>query len=286
MKHMSTSPAGDGDAVGSSAHPHSALAENHEAHAVAKASQSDRALVATDLTFSYGSGPAVVKNVSLTVPEGGVVGVVGESGSGKSTLASLLVGMLTPSTGTVTIHGREWGVIGRRDPMRRAVQMVFQNPYTALNPRFTALRTVAEVYRICGGTNKAVANDRAQEMLERVGISGLALGKRPGELSGGQCQRVGIARALATDPAIIVADEPTSALDVSVQAQILNLLRDLRQEQRVGLVLISHDLSVISYLTEHAIVMNKGVAVEQGPTTQLLDSPAHPYTQSLIRSIL
>ncbi len=286
MKHMSTSPAGDGDAVGSSAHPQSDLAENQETDAVAKASQSDRALVATDVTFSYGSGPAVVKNVSLTVPEGGVVGIVGESGSGKSTLASLLVGMLTPSTGTVTIHGRAWGAIGRRDPMRQKVQMVFQNPYTALNPRFTALHTVAEVYRVCGGTNKAVANGRAQEMLERVGISGLALGKRPGELSGGQCQRVGIARALATDPAVIVADEPTSALDVSVQAQILNLLSDLRQEQGVGLVLISHDLNVVSYLTEQAIVMNNGVVVEQGPTTQLLESPAHPYTQSLIRSIL
>jgi ABC-type glutathione transport system ATPase component len=255
MKHRPTSPAGHG-------------------------------LVAADVTFGYGSGPVVVQNVSLTVPEAGAVGVVGESGSGKTTLARLLVGILTPATGTVTIHGRAWPAIGRRDPMRRAVQMVFQNPYSALNPRFTALRTVAEVYRVCGGATRAEANDRAREMLERVGISGQALGNRPGELSGGQCQRVGIARALAVDPAIIVADEPASALDLSVQAQILNLLSDLRHEKGVGLVLISHDLNVVSYLTEQAIVMNRGVVVEQGDTARLLASPTHPYTQNLVRSIL
>lgn len=286
MKHLPTLPAVDRDAVGRSADPGSDLAEDREVDTVARAAPSDRALVATDVTFSYGSGPVVVNNVSLTVPEGAAVGVVGESGSGKTTLARLLVGMLTPTTGTVTIHGRAWGAIGRRNPMRRAVQMVFQNPYTALNPRFTALRTVAEVYRVCGGASKAVADDRAREILERVGISGLAVGKRPGELSGGQCQRVGIARALAVDPAVIVADEPTSALDLSVQAQILNLLSDLRREKRVGLVLISHDLNVVSYLTEQAIVMNRGVVVEQGPTAQLLGSPTHPYTQNLVRSIL
>ena len=206
MKHMPPLPAGDRDAAGCSADLSPDLAQDREADPVVEAAQPDRALVATDVTFSYGSGPVVVENVSLTVPEGAAVGVVGESGSGKTTLARLLVGTPTPATGTVTIHGRAWGAIGRRDPMRRAVQMVFQNPYTALNPRFNALRTVAEVYRVCGGADKAVANDRARETLERVGISGLAVGKRPGELSGGQCQRVGIARALAVDPAVIVAD--------------------------------------------------------------------------------
>jgi ABC-type glutathione transport system ATPase component len=285
-RDRSISPTRRQDAVEASYGRRSDSPANQETKVVIEASQSERALVASDVTFAYGSGPAVVKNVSLTVPAGAAVGVVGESGSGKTTLASLLVGMLTPTTGTVTIHGRAWTAIGRRDPMRRAVQMVFQNPYTALNPRFTALDTVAEVYRVCGGANRSEANDRAQETLEHVGISGLALGKRSGDLSGGQCQRVGIARALATGPAVIVADEPTSALDVSVQAQILNLLSDLRQEQGVGLVLISHDLNVVSYLTEQAIVMNKGVVVEQGSTSELLQSPAHPYTQGLIASIL
>ncbi len=243
------------------------------------------AIVATDVTFSYGTGPTVVKNVSLTVPEGGAIGIVGESGSGKTTLASLLIGMLIPTTGTVTVRGRRWSTVKRRDPLRRAVQMVFQNPYTALNPKFTALQTVAEVYQV-SGHNKSESAERAEDLLKTVGLSGAAIGKRPGDLSGGQCQRVGIARALAADPAVIVADEPTSALDVSVQAQILNLLNDLRKERGVGLVLISHDLNVVSYLTEQAIVMERGKVVEQGITAELLHSPTHPYTQGLIASIL
>jgi ABC-type glutathione transport system ATPase component len=164
--------------------------------------------------------------------------------------------------------------------------MVFQNPYTALNPRLSALGTVAEVYRCYGSPSKAAAAERAQELLERVGISRQAMDKRPSALSGGQCQRVGIARALAANPAVIVADEPTSALDVSVQAQILNLLSDLRHEQGVGLVLISHDLSVVSHLTDRAMVMDRGEVVEESATADLLKSPAHPYTQSLIASIL
>lgn len=247
---------------------------------------SKSALTASDVTFAYGSGQAVVKHVSLNVPKGAAIGIVGESGSGKTTLASLLVGMLTPTSGTVTVHGRPWSAVHRRDPLRRAVQMVFQNPYTALNPRLSALRTVAEVFECYGDCTKAVAVNRAQELLEHVGINGLALDKRPRDLSGGQCQRVGIARALAANPSVIVADEPTSALDVSVQAQILNLLNDLRQEQGLGLVLISHDLNVVSYLTEQAIVMERGEVVEAGATAELLKSPSHPYTQGLVASIL
>lgn len=246
----------------------------------------DNAIVARDVSFAYGSGPTVVKNLSLNVPEGGAIGIVGESGSGKTTVASLLIGMLAPTIGTVAVRGRSWSSIPRRDPLRRAVQMVFQNPYTALNPRLTALQTVAEVFQVCGGHAKVEASERAEDLLKRVGLSGSGLGKRPNGLSGGQCQRVGIARALAAEPAVIVADEPTSALDVSVQAQILNLLNDLRQEQGVGLVLISHDLNVVSYLTDRAVVMKQGQVVEEGPTADLLQNPAHPYTQSLIASIL
>jgi peptide/nickel transport system ATP-binding protein len=244
-------------------------------------------LVASNVTFAYGSGgPQVLRNVNLTVPEGAAIGIVGESGSGKTTLASLLVGMLTPTTGTITVRGRPWSAVRRRDPLRRAVQMIFQNPYTALNPRFTALQTVAEVYRSCERVTKAEAIDHAQKMLDRVGVRGHVQTKRPGDLSGGQCQRIGIARALAAKPAVIVADEPTSALDVSVQAQILNLLTDLRTEQGVGLILISHDLNVVSYLTEQAIVMERGEVVEAGSTASLLHSPTHPYTKRLIDSVL
>lgn len=263
-----------------------ALSASEERDHISETGSPRGVLVATDVTFAYGSGPVVVNNANLTVEEGAAIGIVGESGSGKTTLASLLVGMLTPTIGTVEVHGRPWKAVHRRDPMRRAVQMVFQNPYTALNPRFTAVRTVAEVYACCGGAAKTEATERARDLLERVGITGLAMNKRPGDLSGGQCQRVGIARALAAGPAVIVADEPTSALDVSVQAQILNLLDDLRREQGVGLVLISHDLNVVSYLTERAIVMERGHVVEEGVTTELLGSPTHPYTKSLIASIL
>ena len=257
-----------------------------EGKLISEAAAPKSAIVATDVTFAYSSGPTVVRNVSITVPEGGAIGIVGESGSGKTTLASLLIGVLTPTTGTVAVRGRSWNTVRRRDPLRRAVQMVFQNPYTALNPRFSAMQTVAEVYRVCAGHTKEEAAERAEDMLKRVGLSGSVIGKRPGDLSGGQCQRVGIARALAADPAVIVADEPTSALDVSVQAQILNLLNDLRQEQGVGLVLISHDLNVVSYLTERAIVMQKGDVVEEGATDELLQSPTHPYTQALVASVL
>lgn len=243
-------------------------------------------LIASDVTFAYGSGPSVVKNVSLNVPPGAAIGIVGESGSGKTTLASLLVGMLTPTTGSVTVHGHSWGDVRPQDPLRRAVQMVFQNPYTALNPRVSALSTVAEVFQSSGTIAKAEATEHAIDLLKRVGLTGLTVNKRPGDLSGGQCQRVGIARALAADPTVIVADEPTSALDVSVQAQILNLLSDLRIEKGIGIVLISHDLNVVSYLTKTAIVMERGQVVEEGATDQLLRSPSHPYTKSLIASIL
>lgn len=265
--------------------PMTALTQE-EGNPISEATVPDNAIVATDVTFAYGSGPAVVKNVGLKVPSGGAIGIVGESGSGKTTLAGLLIGTLTPTTGTVTVQGRPWNSVRPRDPMRRAVQMVFQNPYTALNPRFTALQTVAEVYQVCGSHNRAEAADRARDLLKLVGLSGSAVGKRPSGLSGGQCQRVGIARALAANPAVIVADEPTSALDVSVQAQILNLLDDLRKEQGVALVVISHDLNVVSYLTKTAIVMERGEVVEQGVTDELLQAPTHPYTQALIASIL
>lgn len=272
--------------VGSTQTPPWDYLTRQEGNPISEAAFPQSAIVATDVTFAYGTGPTVVRNVSLTVPEGGAIGIVGESGSGKTTLASLLIGVLTPTTGTVAVRGRQWNTVRPRDPLRRAVQMVFQNPYTALNPRFSAMQTVTEVYRVCAGHTKEAATDRAEDMLKRVGLTGSVIGKRPGDLSGGQCQRVGIARALAADPAVIVADEPTSALDVSVQAQILNLLNDLRQEQGVGLVLISHDLNVVSYLTERAIVMQNGDVVEEGATDELLQSPAHPYTRALIASIL
>jgi ABC-type dipeptide/oligopeptide/nickel transport system ATPase subunit len=239
-----------------------------------------------DVTFAYGSGPTVLKDASLTVPPGCSIGLVGESGSGKTTLASLLVGLLQPTVGSVTVDGTPWKAVKRTSDLRRAVQMIFQNPYTALNPRMTALRTVSEVFECCRGLATREAEEQARSLLDRVGIEGAALDKLPRNLSGGQCQRVGIARALAAGPTVIVADEPTSALDVSVQAQILNLLGDLRREQGLSLVLVSHDLDVVKYLTEDALVMDQGEIVERGPTAQLFSSPQHPCTRALLDSIL
>ena len=163
--------------------------------------------------------------------------------------------------------------------------MIFQDPYGALNPWLTPIRAVAEVLMTWDSLSFKAAQPLAAGLLSEVGLPGDAMRRVPGKLSGGQCQRVGIARALATKPAVLVADEPTSSLDVSVQAQILNLLRDLRQRRGLAVTLISHDLSVIRYATDRALVMYGGEVVEQGPTGQLLDDPKHPYTRILVDSI-
>jgi oligopeptide/dipeptide ABC transporter ATP-binding protein len=163
--------------------------------------------------------------------------------------------------------------------------MIFQDPYASLNPMLTAVETVAEVCRTWDGLSRSAASRRAVELLQEVGLSGAAISRRPKQLSGGQCQRVGIARALACNPSVLVADEPTSALDASVQAQVLNLLLDLRESRGLALVLISHDLSVIEYLTTEALVMYRGCVVERGSTRVLLTQPRHPYTRALVDSI-
>ena len=238
------------------------------------------------LRFAYGRrGPAVVDDVTIAIAPGEAVGIVGESGSGKTTLGRLLVGALLPSAGTVAVEGRAWSAIGRRDPTRRRVQMVFQDPYGALNPWRAPIETVAEVLEVWEGAGAREAAARAEALLAEVGIAADAMRRTPRKLSGGQCQRVGIARALAADPEVLVADEPTSSLDVSVQAQILNLLRQLRERRGLALVLISHDLSIVRYATDRALVMYGGQVVEDGPTEALLAAPAHPYTRVLVDAI-
>ena len=218
--------------------------------------------------------------VSFQLAPGSSLGIVGESGSGKTTLGRLLIGALTPTAGEVLVKGRTWDSVGRRDSLRRSVQMVFQDPYGALNPMLTAIGAVTEACQVAGGMTKAAACRRAEALLAEVGLTGPVCGRRARQLSGGQCQRVGIARALACNPAVLVADEPTSSLDVSVQAQILNLLTDLRERYELTLVLISHDLAVVGYMTEDAMVMYRGRVVETGKTALLLSKPAHPYTRS------
>jgi oligopeptide/dipeptide ABC transporter ATP-binding protein len=236
------------------------------------------------VSFAAGQRPAVAET-SLEVRAGDAIGIVGESGSGKTTLARVLVGALTPSSGTVEVLGRPWSSVGHKDPIRRRVQMIFQDPYASLNPRMTAREAVAEVLQIWNGGSRNEARELAAHRLAEVGIVGAPVDRRPTRLSGGQCQRVGIARALACDPDVLIADEPTSSLDVSVQANILNMLMEFRESRGLALVFISHDLSVVRYITNRAFVMYRGRVIEAGDTARLLSEPAHPYTLCLIDSI-
>lgn len=226
-----------------------------------------------------------VNGVDLTVHRGEVLGIVGESGCGKSTLARLLLGLTPPTQGSIAIEGQDISQISRRD-MARRVQPVFQDPYSSLNPRRHVASIVAfplEVHDI--GTSSA-RRKKAIEMLERVGLPARHADSTPGQLSGGQRQRVAIARALVMNPEIVICDEPTSALDVSVQAQILNLLMDLRKEFDLTYIFISHNLAVVEHIASHVAVMYLGRIVEFSRTEELFKHPRHPYTQALLASVL
>ncbi|MBY4130249.1 ABC transporter ATP-binding protein [Rhodococcus fascians] len=240
------------------------------------------ALHATGLSVTYGRSNRVLKDIDLVVPQGSSVGLVGESGSGKSTLAKALVDLVPPAEGKVEVFGRQWSSVGRRDPIRRRIQMIFQDPYGALNPRLSALDAVAEAVTVTQGSDRRAARSKALELLSGVGLAESLVVNKPTSMSGGQRQRVAIARALACEPEVLVADEPTSALDLSVQAQILNLLMDLKTERNLTLVLISHDLSVVSHLCGHVAVMLHGRIVEQGTVADVLDKTEHPYTRKLV----
>jgi oligopeptide/dipeptide ABC transporter ATP-binding protein len=243
-------------------------------------------IVARGATVHYpGAAAPALAPCDVTIEEGCSIGVVGESGSGKTTLARALVGLVAPSAGSVEVGGRPWTSVRRNDPLRRSVQMIFQDPYASLNPRLTPRQTVGEVLQVWEGMSRAEAHERAGELLAEVGLPADAFDRRPSRLSGGQCQRVGIARALACSPRVLVADEPTSSLDVSVQAQVLNLILELRAAHGLALVLISHDLGVIRYVAERSLVMYRGQVVEEGPTDRLFEEPSHPYTRVLIDSI-
>jgi ABC-type dipeptide/oligopeptide/nickel transport system ATPase subunit len=238
-------------------------------------------LQADDVSLGY-RGVTVVHGVSLRVRAGEALGVAGESGSGKSTLAKALAGDLAPMSGSVLVDGRAWAQVRRKDPERRAVQMIFQDPYSALNPRMTARQALAETLHVVRGVPRRLAGEKAGEILGRVGLTGAAVDARPARLSGGQRQRVVIARAIACEPEVLIADEPTSSLDVSIQAQILDLLTDLRSERGLALVLVTHDLAVLQHMTDTCLVMRNGVVVEEGRTEQMLGQPQHSYTRALV----
>jgi peptide/nickel transport system ATP-binding protein len=233
------------------------------------------------VTFRHAKKPAVAP-VSLDIRGGDSIGIVGESGSGKTTLGRMIVGALAPTGGTVLLDGVPWKMNRALGDRRRDIQMIFQDPYGSLTPWRTPRETVAEVLTRWEPQSRRSAAEKAGMLLDEVGLPLQAMDRLPAGLSGGQCQRVGIARALASDPKLIVADEPTSALDISAQAQILNLLMRLRATHGLALVLISHDLGVVKHMTEDAIVLRHGEVVEAGPAEQLFRDPQHPYTRELV----
>ena len=226
-----------------------------------------------------------VNGVDLTVNRGDVMGIVGESGCGKSTLAKMLLGLTPPSQGSIQIEGQDIGKMDRRELARR-VQPVFQDPYSSLNPRRNIASIVSFPLDIHGVGSKQERRNKAIEMLERVGLPSRYADSTPGQLSGGQRQRVAIARALVMHPEIVICDEPTSALDVSVQAQILNLLMDLRKEFNLTYVFISHNLAVVEHIATQVAVMYLGQIAELTQTAELFKHPRHPYTQALLASVL
>lgn len=226
-----------------------------------------------------------VDHVSLCLHKGEVLGIVGESGSGKTTLSKILLGLLQPSSGDVLLDGEPLASFARREVARR-VQFVFQDPYSSLNPRHSVGGIIAQPLRIHGIGDRAAREKRARELLDVVGLPSRLFDSSPGQLSGGQRQRVVIARALALRPEILICDEPTSALDVSVQAQILNLLLDLRREFNLSYVLVSHNLTVVEHMATRVGVMYLGRIVELQESSRLFRDPQHPYTKVLLRSAM
>ena len=230
-----------------------------------------------------------VDDVSFSIGAGQSLGLVGESGCGKSTLVRVLARLLDASEGRIVFEGQDLAATPAarfaRLPQRAAIQMVFQDPTDSLNPRYTARKTIAEPLALLGGLRGADAVARVDEVATQVGLPPELLQRFPHQLSGGQKARVGIARALAVRPRLLILDEPTAALDVSVQAVVLQLLERLRRELALSYLFVSHDLNVVRLLTDHVAVMYLGKLVEQGPSEAVFRAPRHPYTQALVSAI-
>ena len=228
-----------------------------------------------------------VDGVSFEIREGQTLGLVGESGSGKSTTGYCVLQLLKPTAGTVRFMGKELTTMGRGDlrEMRKEMQIVFQDPYSSLNPRMTVGNIVGEPMLVHGQGTRRAREARVRDLLETVGFNPEFTNRDPHEFSGGQRQRIGIARALALNPRLIVCDEPVSALDVSIQAQILNLLKDLQRDLGLAYLFVAHDLAVVRTMSDHIAVMNKGKLVEIGKAEDVYTNPQDDYTKALLAAV-
>ena len=234
--------------------------------------------------FSSGKGFVhAVDGVSLTVEKGETFGLVGESGCGKSSLSRVILSLVKRDSGDILYKGKDVSALSRSE--RAKMRMVFQNPFASLNPKERVFDAIAEPYRIAGGYSRDQIQEEVLKLMDLVGLSRGYAARYPHEFSGGQRQRIGIARALAMNPEFIVCDEPVSALDVSIQAQILNLLRDIQKELGLTYVFISHNLGVVKYISDRIAVMYLGKIIEVSEAKDLYAAPAHPYTQALLSAI-
>lgn len=251
-------------------------------------------LEVSDVVVEYNQGfrtPPVraLEAISLSVATGQSVAVVGESGSGKTTLGKAILGLLAVRSGRIRLSGQDVHLSrerrGNRVHSDGRIQAVFQDPYSSLSPRLAVGDSIAEPLRVAGQRDRRRVAERVRQVLDDVGLPATVHRRRPGELSGGQLQRVALARALVNRPKLIVCDEPTSALDVCVQAQVLNVMADLREEYGVGYLFISHNLHVVRCSSDWTVVLQHGRIVESGPTTEVCVNPTHSYTQALLNAL-
>ena len=251
---------------------------------------SEYLIEATDIRKTFGKGARAVKavdGISVKIKRGKTLGVLGESGSGKSTFGRCILRLIEPDAGTIRFDGKDISSLSQSEfrPNRRNLQMIFQNPFSSLNPKMSVGEAIEDPMRIWGIGDKASRKQRVKDLMDMVGINSRRASAYPYEFSGGQQQRINIARALSLDPKFIVCDEAVSALDVSIQAQIVNLLMDLQKQLGLTYLFISHNLGVVEYLADDVLIMQHGKPVEYAPTEEIFRNPRSEYTRNLIASV-